>query len=36
VQGDTITIMITGRNSYGSSNGTVVRFSEVHLWQNGS
>ena len=33
--GDSITITITGRNSYYGS-GTVVRFSEVHLWQNGA
>jgi hypothetical protein len=33
--GDTITISVTGRNSYYGS-GTVVRFSDVHLWQNGA
>jgi hypothetical protein len=33
--GDSITISITGRNSYYGS-GTVVRFSDVHLWQNGA
>jgi hypothetical protein len=33
--GDSITISITGRNSYYGS-GTVVRFSSVHLWQNGA
>jgi hypothetical protein len=33
--GDSITITITGRNSYYGS-GTVVRFKEVHLWQNGA
>lgn len=33
--GDSITITIKGRNSYYGS-GTVVRFSSVHLWQNGA
>jgi hypothetical protein len=33
--GDSITISITARNSYYGS-GTVVRFSSVHLWQNGA
>lgn len=33
--GDSITITIRGRNTYAGS-GTVVRFSEVHLWQTGS
>jgi hypothetical protein len=33
--GDSITISITGRNTYYGS-GTVVRFSNVHLWQNGA
>ena len=33
--GDSITITITGRNTYYGS-GTDVRFSNVHLWQNGA
>jgi hypothetical protein len=33
--GDSITIRIMGRNSFYGS-GTVVRFKEVHLWQNGA
>jgi len=33
--GDSITITISGRNSYYGS-GTVVRFANVHLWQNGA
>ncbi|HJQ39990.1 MAG TPA: hypothetical protein VKB93_22835 [Thermoanaerobaculia bacterium] len=33
--GDSITITVQGRNSYYGS-GTVVRFSNVHLWQNGA
>jgi hypothetical protein len=33
--GDSITIRIQGRNTYYGS-GTVVRFSSVHLWQNGA
>jgi hypothetical protein len=33
--GDAITISIRGRNNYYGS-GTVVRFSSVHLWQNGA